>query len=64
MDIEYGLFSRQFIFVVMHNHIQCSSLTVGRVIAFKRFVYLNASTSSGVNGIFLPRRRAPVSVIR
>ena len=27
-------------------------------------LYLSASTSSGVNGIFLPRRRAPVSVIR
>lgn len=25
---------------------------------------LKASTSSGVKGIFLPRRRAPVSVIR
>ena len=24
----------------------------------------NASTSSGVSGIFLPKRRAPVSVIR
>ena len=26
--------------------------------------YLKASTSSGVKGIFLPNRRAPVSVIR
>lgn len=26
--------------------------------------YLNASTSSGVNGIFFPKRRAPVSVIK
>ena len=26
--------------------------------------YLNASTSSGVSGIFFPKRRAPVSGIR
>ena len=30
----------------------------------KKKNYLNASTSSGVSGIFFPKRRAPVSVIR
>ena len=35
-----------------------------KYIGKKKRTYLNASTSSGVNGIFLPKRRAPVSVIR
>lgn len=30
----------------------------------KAIGYLSASTSSGVNGICLPSRRAPVSVMR
>ncbi len=40
--------------IVLHGNFQLSVI----------FNYLKASTSSGVNGIFLPKRRAPVSVIR